>query len=105
MPVIADVVGRGVRAIEAFGYTSSDAELARDLVSLMLGGGMSGNVCDACLMKTEFLEEAAFEVIAPDQYLPRLRLDLDEGLGWKQQVERALEKLVIAESMALQGSC
>lgn len=103
--VVADVVGRGVRAIEAFGYTGSDSELAGDLVSLLLGGGVAGNVCSDCLMPTGFLEQSSFEVVAPDQYLPRLRLDLREGLGWKIQVERALEKLVVAESMALQSSC
>ncbi|GAA3948955.1 hypothetical protein [Gordonia caeni] len=102
--VIADVVGRGVRAIEAFGYTSSDEELAKDLVSLLLGGGVAGNVCDTCIMPTSFLEQSGFEVVADDQYLPRLRLTLDEGLGWKTQVERALQKLVISDSLALQGS-
>lgn len=102
--VIADVVGRGVRAIEAFGYTSSDEELAKDLVSLLLGGGVAGNVCDTCIMPTSFLEQSGFEVVADDQYLPRLRLTLDEGLGWKMQVERALQKLVISDSLALQGS-
>lgn len=103
--VVADVVGRGVRAIEAFGYTESDSELAEDLVTLLLGGGVSGNVCDACLMPTRFLIDSGFDVVADDQYLPRLRLDLDTDLGWKSQVERALEKLVIAETVALQGTC
>lgn len=102
--VIADVVGRGVRAIEAFGYTASDEELAKDLVALLLGGGVVGNVCDSCIMPTSFLEDSGFEVIAEDQYLPRYRLTLDEGLGWKMQVERALRKLVISDSLALQGS-
>lgn len=102
--VIADVVGRGVRAIEAFGYTSSDEELAKDLVSLLLGGGVAGNVCDRCIMPTGFLKDSGFEVVADDRYLPRLRLTLDEGLGWKTQVERALQKLVISDSLALQGS-
>lgn len=103
--VVADVAGRGVRALEAFGRTSVDAELADDLVALLLGGGVAGNVCEGCIMATPFLEDAGFEVVADDQYLPRLRLVLDEALGWKRQVERALEKLVISESVVLQGSC
>ncbi|GAC57743.1 hypothetical protein GOHSU_24_00320 [Gordonia hirsuta DSM 44140 = NBRC 16056] len=103
--VVTDVVGRGVRAIESFGYTSSGEELAQDLVALLLGGGVAGNVCEDCIMATEFLTDSGFEVVAPDRYLPRLRLDLDTGLGWKSQVERALEKLVIAETVALQGTC
>ena len=101
--VVADVVGRGVRAIEAFGYSASDAELAKDLVTLLLGGGVSGNVCDECLMSTDFLMASGFDVVAEDQYLPRLRLDLHEGLGWKSQVEQALSKLVISESISLQA--
>ncbi|MEZ5212186.1 hypothetical protein MYK68_20655 [Gordonia sp. PP30] len=102
--VIADVIGRGVRALEAFGRSAADSALAGDLTALLLGGGVPGNVCDDCLMPTTFLEDAGFVVIADDQYLPRLRLELDEGLGWKRQVERALEKLVISESVALQST-
>lgn len=103
--VVADAIGRGVRAIEAFGYTAGEAELAKDLVTLLLGGGVAGNVCDDCLMPTEFLQDAGFVVVADDQYLPRLRLTLDEGLGWKSQVEQALGKLIIAEDAVLQPSC
>ncbi|MFT3716521.1 MAG: hypothetical protein QM774_11410 [Gordonia sp. (in: high G+C Gram-positive bacteria)] len=101
--VVADVIGRGARAVEAFGLTATDSGLAGDLVSLLLGGGAADNVCRQCLMDTGLLAEAGFEVIAPDQYLPRLRLDLNQGLGWKSQVERALEKLLISETVALQG--
>lgn len=103
--VVADVIGRGVRAIEAFGHTAADSELADDLVTLLLGGGVADNVCADCLMPTQFLIDSGFEVVADDQYLPRLRLNLDKDLGWKSQVERALEKLVIAETVVLQGSC
>lgn len=103
--VVADVIRRGVRAIEAFGYTATEDELADDLVSLLLGGGVSGNVCATCILPTGFLLDSGFEVVAADQYLPRLRLNLDGDLGWKQQVEHALAKLVISETAALQGSC
>lgn len=103
--VIADVIRRGVRAIEAFGRTATGDQLADDLVSLLLGGGVAGNVCADCILPTDFLLDSGFEMVAADQYLPRLRLDLDRDLGWKQQVEHALAKLVISESAALQGSC
>ncbi|MFZ2510161.1 MAG: hypothetical protein WAW85_03625 [Gordonia sp. (in: high G+C Gram-positive bacteria)] len=103
--VIADVIRRGMRAIETFGYTATGDELAGDLVTLLLGGGVAGNVCAECILPTEFLLESGFEVVSADQYLPRLRLDLAGDLGWKQQVEHALSKLVIAESVVLQGSC
>jgi hypothetical protein len=39
-------------------------------------------------------------VVAPHPYFPRLRLELEEGLGWKAEVEAALERLL--ESAALQ---
>jgi hypothetical protein len=39
-------------------------------------------------------------VVAPHPYFPRLRLELDKGLGWKAEVEAALERLL--ESAALQ---
>lgn len=103
--VVSDVIRRGVRAIEAFGRTATGDELAGDLVSLLLGGGVAGNVCVDCILPTDFLIESGFEVVTADQYLPRLRLDLDVELGWKQQVEQALSKLVVAESVVLQGSC
>jgi len=35
-----------------------------------------------------------FVVVAPHRYFPRLRLELDKGLGWKAAVEAALERLL-----------
>ncbi|MCF8603731.1 hypothetical protein L5I01_10220 [Gordonia sp. HY442] len=102
--VIADVVHRGVRAIEAFGFSGSREPLERDLVGLMLGNGMETDACLDCLMPTQFLLDSGFETVAPDLYLPRLRLELDEGLGWKSAVERALEKLVVEAAVDLSGT-
>ncbi len=99
--VVSDVVRRGVRAIEAFGFSGAREPLERDLVGLMLGSGMSSDTCQLCLMHTQVLLDAGFEIVAPDLYLPRLRLELDEGLGWKSAVERALEKLVYEAAMDL----
>lgn len=92
--VVADLVRRGVRAVEAFGFSGDDESLAMDLVTLLLGSGMASDVCRRCILPTELLTSFGFEVVAEDPYLPRLRLELDEGLGWKSQVERALQKLV-----------
>ena len=33
-------------------------------------------------------------MVAPHPYFPRLRLELDKGLGWKAEVEAALERLL-----------
>lgn len=38
--------------------------------------------------------DAGFTVVAPHRYFPRLRLELDKGLGWKAEVEAALERLL-----------
>ncbi|MGB3696084.1 MAG: hypothetical protein WBA05_01495 [Gordonia sp. (in: high G+C Gram-positive bacteria)] len=92
--VISDLVRRGVRAVEAFGFSGDDDSLAMDLVTLLLGSGLAADVCGRCILPTEMLTDLGFEVVAQDPYLPRLRLELDEGLGWKSQVERALRKLV-----------
>ena len=48
------------------------------------------------------------QVVAPHRYFPRLRLELEQGLGWKADVEAALERLL--ESARLQqpvgaGAC
>jgi len=40
-----------------------------------------------------------FVVVAPHRYFPRLRLELDKGLGWKAEVEAALERLLETASM------
>ena len=40
------------------------------------------------------LLDAGFTVVAPHRYFPRLRLELDKGLGWKAEVEAALERLL-----------
>ena len=47
-----------------------------------------------------FLQDVGFVVVAPHPYFPRLRLELDKGLGWKAEVEAALERLL--ESSQLQ---
>ena len=55
---------------------------------------------EQCVIEAEFLLGAGFVVVAPHPYFPRLRLEFDKGLGWKAEVEAALERLL--ESAALQ---
>jgi hypothetical protein len=47
-----------------------------------------------CIIAADFLKDAGFVVVAPHAYFPRLRLELDKGLGWKAEVEAALERLL-----------
>jgi hypothetical protein len=49
---------------------------------------------DQCIVDADFLGDVGFEVVAPHPYFPRMRLELEEGLGWKADVEAALERLL-----------
>jgi hypothetical protein len=104
--VVDDLVRRGVRALEAFGRTENVAELAGlqsadpelQPVLEVLGD------CSAehCVIDAGFLLGAGFVVVAPHPYFPRLRLELDKGLGWKAAVEEALERLLESASLERQ---
>ncbi|MFT4202147.1 hypothetical protein [Gordonia sp. (in: high G+C Gram-positive bacteria)] len=83
--VVADLVQRGVRAVEAFG----------------LRGEAPGEICADCMIDAQFLEDSGFEVVAPHHRFPRYRLVLDEGLGWKSAVEGALERLVVEAALQI----
>jgi hypothetical protein len=96
--VVADLVRRGVRALEAFGTTAELAELSDPL---LLPDDLAAAVqtlgdCSVqqCVIDQEFLRDNGFEVVAPHRYFPRLRLELEQGLGWKADVEAALERLL-----------
>lgn len=102
--VVAELMRRGVRALEAFGRTQEVAELADPRIAdpeirpvLEALGDCS---VDQCVIDADFLQDVGFLVVAPHRYFPRLRLELDKGLGWKAEVESALERLL--ESSQLQ---
>jgi len=102
--VVSELIRRGVRALEAFGRTPEavhsldletvDPELRSAIAAL---GDCS---FEECMIDAEFLQNVGFTVVAPHPYFPRLRLELDKGLGWKAEVEAALERLL--ESAVLQ---
>jgi hypothetical protein len=102
--VVDELVRRGVRALEAFGRTEGVAELTStqdydpELVPVLEVLGDCSP--DQCVIDAEFLRDVGFVVVAPHRYFPRLRLELDKGLGWKAEVEAALERLL--ESATLQ---
>ncbi|MDT5090406.1 MAG: hypothetical protein QOG47_3113 [Mycobacterium sp.] len=102
--VVDELVRRGVRALEAFGRTEAVAELAglpnTDAELLPVLKGLGDCSAEHCVIEAEFLRGAGFVEVAPHQYFPRLRLELDKGLGWKAEVEAALERLL--ESTSLQ---
>ena len=92
-----------MRALEAFGRTEAAAELVdprlvpaelRPVVEVL--GDCS---VDQCMLDAEFLEQVGFVEIAKHRYFPRLRLELESGLGWKAGVEAALERLLETEKL------
>jgi hypothetical protein len=96
--VIAELVRRGVRALEAFGRTPAASELPDPQLVAPDVRPVLEALCDCsvdrCIIDADFLIDAGFVVVAPHSYFPRLRLELDKGLGWKAEVEAALERLL-----------
>jgi hypothetical protein len=95
---VADLMRRGVRALEAFGRTTEADALAdhrgapADVLAVVEPFGDCS--FDQCMITADFLLDVGFTVVAPHQYFPRLRLELNQGLGWKAEVEEALERLL-----------
>ena len=71
--VAAELVPRGVKAIEAFGST---------------GDGTKG-----CLLPADYLRSVGFKTVRPHPYYPRLRMELKTTVSWRSDVEYALEKI------------
>ncbi len=95
--VVGDLVRRGVRALEAFAYTQAVTELDCSALPTELSPVvevLGDCAVDQCMIDAEFLQDVGFTVVAPHPYFPRLRLELDKGLGWKAEVEAALERLL-----------
>jgi hypothetical protein len=101
--VVDELVRRGVRALEAFGRTAAAAvSAATDPQPRVQEAITSLGDCsfDSCMMSEQFLLDAGFTVVAPHRYFPRLRLELDRGLGWKAEVEAALDRLLESTRLA-----
>lgn len=90
---VADARRRGSRAIEAFGLVAGeDTEMFR-----------VADECTGCLIPASLLSDAGFAVVAPHPRYPRMRLEIDEGLGWKAGVEGALERLLAAAAVEIRA--
>lgn len=100
--VVNELVRRGVRALEAFGRTAEAAELldGETVEELRPAVAAFGDCSfEFCMIDAGFLQDVGFTVVAPHRYFPRLRLELDKGLGWKAEVEAALERLLVSAQM------
>jgi len=71
--VAAELVPRGVKAIEAFGST---------------GEGSKG-----CLLPVDYLRSVGFKTVRPHPTYPRLRMELKSTATWRYDVEYALERI------------
>ncbi len=74
--VAKDLTKRGVKAIETFGDNQPNAEEP------------------GCVTPADFLLQVGFKTVRPHHRWPRLRLELRTALGWKEDVEAALERLL-----------
>jgi len=72
-----DVMRRGVRAVEAFGYR-----------------GDPDSVKAACVIPVGFLTAVGFKTVREHRTYPRLRLDLRTTLTWREDMEAAVERLL-----------
>jgi hypothetical protein len=101
--VVGDLVRRGVRALEAFGRTAETTELIDpQLVSPDLRSAIEtlGDCSvEQCIIDADFLGDVGFQIVAPHRYFPRMRLELEQGLGWKADVEAALERLLVSAQL------
>ena len=96
---VRQLTRRGVRAIELFGR--------EDVAAAQTDGPRSSDGADGadgadepdeaalpkCLLPAGFAREVGFQDVAPHHRYPRLRYELARDLGWKAEVEAALEKL------------
>jgi GNAT superfamily N-acetyltransferase len=87
--VVRELTRRGVRAIELFGHEGSATTRA---------GGTTGEIdiddgVPPCLLPAAFARAVGFVDVAAHHRYPRLRLELGRDIGWKAEVESALEKL------------
>jgi GNAT superfamily N-acetyltransferase len=71
--VAAELVPRGVKAIEAFGST--------------------GPLSRGCLMPADYLRSVGFKTVRPHPAYPRLRMELKSTVSWRSDVEYALERI------------
>jgi len=74
-----DVMRRGIRAVEAFGYL-----------------GEPDSPKAGCVIPAKFLTAVGFKTVREHRTYPRLRLDLRTALTWREDMEAAVERLLTA---------
>jgi GNAT superfamily N-acetyltransferase len=102
--VASALTRRGVRAIELFGRedapnleidaapTGPDGVAAADPRADEVADPAEAGL-PRCLLPAGFARAVGFTDVAPHHRFPRLRFELGRDIGWKAEVEAALEKL------------
>lgn len=90
--VAKDLTRRGVKAVEAFGDARPDerSDARSDARS---------DEDSSCVVPAAFLQQVGFKTVRPHPRWPRLRLELRTALTWKEDVEAALERLLLAPAV------
>ena len=119
---VKDALRRGIRSIEAFATASNHASAEQDEVASNgkdVGGDRNGATHasagsqdrgahevvagdanarrlwrpDHCLLPIDFFTAVGFYTVREHPAYPRMRLDLRTALGWREEVEQAVERL------------
>lgn len=89
-----DLTRRGVRAVEAFARNGdpppSPPAPGRGDTTALAPARLDGS----CHVPAEFLLQVGFEVVRDHPRWPRLRLELRTALSWREDVERALDRIL-----------
>jgi GNAT superfamily N-acetyltransferase len=90
--VVSALTSRGVRAIELFGLEDLPAASSKGRLFGRKGDKETPEI-PQCLLPAGFARAVGFTDVQPHHRYPRLRFELSAGIGWKAEVESALEKL------------
>ncbi|MGI4895026.1 MAG: GNAT family N-acetyltransferase [Janthinobacterium lividum] len=95
-----DLTQRGLKAVEAFGGGS----LQGPADGLDPGAESAHARGEPCVLPAHLLESVGFTVVRPHHRYPRLRLELKTALGWREDVDAALDRLLASvRLMSLTG--
>lgn len=90
--VVKTLTSRGVRAIELFGL--EDGPVDDSAGRLAIGTrALTAEEPPKCLLPADFARAVGFTDVQSHRRYPRLRFELAAGIGWKAEVESALERL------------
>jgi hypothetical protein len=97
--VIRELTRRGVRAIELFGREDGPEDEASNSEPPDDEHPMREDDIPPCVLPAGFARTVGFTEVKPHHRYPRLRLELNRDIGWKAQVEAALEELFASVSI------